>query len=111
MKDNQQVHIGMINSFNIITERVSIYEVMSSGIGYFAHVPDREPELEILDDMIDYFSEIDMFEKCIELMKYKSEYYNEDASEKINSCQCDYPVIENYHYKMVCASCGNRIRK
>jgi len=101
----------MINSFNIITQRNSIYEVMSSGIGYFAHIPDREPDLEILEGMIDYFSEIEMFEKCIELMSYMGEHFNDDGTEKLKRCECEYPSIDKYDYKMICTTCGNRISK
>ena len=111
MNEQQQVHIGMINSFNIITQRNTIYEVMSSGIGYFAHVPDREPDFETLEDMMHYFSEIEMFEKCIELLKYMDEHFNDDGSEKMQRCDCRYPDIVKYDYKMLCANCGNRIRK
>jgi len=111
MTEQQQVHIGMINSFNIITERNTIYEVMSSGIGYFAHIPDREPDFETIEDMIRYFSEVEMYEKCIELTLYVEEHFNEDGTEKIESCDCDYPEFDKYDYKIVCNNCGNRIRK
>lgn len=111
MTEQQQVHIGMINSFNIITQRNTIQEIMSSGIGYFAHIPDRDPDFETIEDMILYFSEIEMYEKCIELTLYLDENFNKDRSEKIKRCECDYPDIDNYGYKMRCVKCGNRIRK
>jgi len=101
----------MINSFNIITRRNTVYEVMASGIGYFAHIPDREPDFETLEDILHYFSEIEMFEKCIEILKYMEDNFNEDGSERIKECDCDYPTFESYDYKMICSSCGNRIRK
>lgn len=101
----------MINSFNVITERNSIYEIMASGIGFFAHVPDREPELEILEEIIRYFTEIEMYEKCIELTLYMEEHFNADGSERFERCECDCPVIEKYEHKMVCGDCKLRIRK
>lgn len=111
MTEQQQLHIGMINSFNIITEKNSVYEIMASGIGYFAHIPDREPDFEILEEMIRYFSEVEMYEKCIELTLYMEENFNEDGSEKIERCECDCPVIEKYEHKMICGNCELRIRK
>lgn len=111
MTEQQQVHIGMINSFNIITQRNTVYEVMSSGIGYFAHIPDREPDFDTLEDMLHYFSEIEMFEKCIELLKYMEDNFNEDGSEKFERCDCDYPVIEEYSPNMVCGGCKLKLRK
>jgi hypothetical protein len=111
MTDRQQLHIGMINSFNVITRRNTVYEIMTSGIGYFAHIPDIDPDKETIDNMVNYFSDIEMYEKCIELTLYMEENFNEDGSEKKGLCQCNWPTIDKYEYMTLCSTCNLRIRK
>ena len=111
MTEQQQIHIGMINSFNIISGKCSAFEVMSSGVGFFAHIPDEDPDFETVNNMIDYFAEIDMFEKCVELVEYMEANFYEDGSEKITLCECKHPEIVSYSRKVVCANCNNRIRR
>lgn len=101
----------MINSFNIISGRFSAFEIMSSGVGFFAHIPDEDPDFDTINNMIDYFADIDMFEKCIELVEYMEANFNEDGSERIKSCECARPEITSYSRKVICSNCNNRIRR
>ena len=111
MTEQQQLHIGMINSYNIILGKCSAFEVMSSGVGFFAHIPDEDPDFDTVNNIIDYFSEIEMFEKCIELVSYMEENFNDDGSERIALCDCKLPEIESYSKRVFCSNCNNRIRK
>jgi hypothetical protein len=111
MTEQQQLHIGMINSFNIISGKCSAFEVMSSGVGFFAHIPDEDPDFETVNNMLDYFAEIDMFEKCLEIVEYMEENFNEDGTDKVVVCECERPEIESYSKKVFCANCNNRIRR
>jgi hypothetical protein len=111
MRSEQKIHIGMINSFNIITEKATIEQVVSSGIGVFAHYPGDRNELEAIEFMIFYFKNLEMYEKCSELTKYVEETFNADGSYKEDFCQCDLPEIEFYVPKVKCSTCNLRIKK
>lgn len=111
MTETQMIHIGMINSFNIITERNTIEEIVKSDLSFFAHVPDEKIPIEIIEVMVDYFQSIEMFENCADLLKYADINYNEDGSHKYNGCECSLPLIENYSKKMVCGVCKKRLKK
>jgi hypothetical protein len=101
----------MLNSFNVITEKVSVDDVIRSGIGVFAHIPDEEPSIEVIDFMIFYFKEMEMYDKCAALKKYIECNYNEDGKPKEERCKCEYPDIIEYVPKIKCAVCNLRIKR
>lgn len=111
MKSEQRVHLGMINSFNVITGRATMEQVVSSGLGIFAHYPGHKDELESIEFMIFYFKELEMYERCSELRKYIEENFNEDGTTKIQYCDCENPEIEVYAQKTKCSICKNRLRR
>lgn len=104
------IHIGMLNSFNVITGKATYDDVLNAGIGYFAHDP-NEYGAETLEMMIVYFSELDMFEYCAELKAIFDEEYNPDGSIKEEQCECYYPVIKEYGRKIKCFDCEKRIMR
>lgn len=110
MTSTQIVHVGMINSYNIIMGKASLEQVMMSGIGYLAHPPD-ELESEHLEMIIMYFEEVEMYEHCHELRRVFEESYNPDGTPKELECLCDFPVIESYSRVIRCGNCKNRLRK
>jgi hypothetical protein len=110
MTSNQIIHVGMINSYNIITGKASLEEVMMSGISYLAHAPD-DLEAGQLELIIFYFEEMEMYEICHELRKIYEENYHPDGTPKELDCLCDTPVIEKYTRNMRCGTCNNRLRK
>jgi hypothetical protein len=110
MTSTQIVHVGMLNSYNIITGKASLEEVMLSGIGYLAHSPD-ELDADRLDAIIYYFEEVEMYEKCRELRTIFEENYHPDGTPKELECLCDYPIINKYSITMRCGSCNHRLRK
>ena len=111
MRSEQKIHIGMINSFNVITERATIDEIVSSGLNIFAHYPGESNELEAIKFMIFYFKNLEMYEKCSELTKYIDKTFDENGSYKEDLCQCDMPEIESYTPKVKCCICNLRIKK
>jgi len=110
MTSTQIVHVGMVNSYNIITGKASLEEVMMSGIGYLAHAPD-ELDSSHLEVIIMYFEEVEMYEKCQELRRIFEENYHPDGTPKELECLCDLPVIESYSRTMRCGNCNHRLRK
>ena len=111
MTQEQMIHVGMINSFNLITERNTLEEIGMSDVSLFAHVPDEEIPLELIQLMMDYFQSYDMFENCVDLMEYIALNYNDDGTHISNDCDCPQPTIEKYSRKMYCGKCEKRIRK
>ena len=105
------IHVGMINSFNVLVGNVSIDDVIKSGVGVFAHVPDEETALESINFMIFYFKEIEMYEKCAQLKQYIDKTFNEDGTYKEECCECDYPEIDEYIPKAKCSICNLRIKR
>jgi hypothetical protein len=110
MTRHQTVHIGMINSFNVITGVATIEEVVNSSIGILAHVP-NDDELEHIGLMIYYFQEHEMYEHCGILKKYIQDNYHEDGSRKESECECEYPKIGEYARKMKCLECNKSLRR
>jgi hypothetical protein len=111
MKTEKRIHLGMINSFNVITERTTIEQVVSSGLGIFNHYPGEKNELEAIKFMISYFKSLEMYERCSELVKYIDKTFNEDGSYKEKFCDCDMPEIDFYAPKVKCSICNLRIIK
>jgi hypothetical protein len=110
MTRTQIVHIGMINSYNIITGKASIEQVLLSGIGFLAHPPD-ELEPEHIELVIMYFEQLEMYEICQELRRVFDENYHADGTPRDLECLCDYPKINEYSRVMRCGTCNNRLRK
>lgn len=111
MTQEQMIHIGMINSFNVITERNTVEEIASSDLSLFAHLPDKDIPLDFIRLMVDYFQSFEMFEHCIDLMDYIKLNFNDDGTRKIEGCECPQPTIESYSKKMYCGNCNKRLIK
>lgn len=111
MTKDQAVHVGMINSFNLITEVSTYEEIMDADMGIFAHNPEDDIEAENIKFIIFYFEQFEMFEHCAELKKYLDLNFNSDGSPKVTDCECDRPDIREYSFKMKCFKCDKRIRR
>lgn len=111
MTNEQLIHIGMLNSFNVITERNTFEEIMESELSMFAHVPDEIPQYEVLVLMVEYFASFEMFEHCIELKDYINLNYHKDGTPKQIGCECPQPVIKSYSRKMYCGACNKRLKR
>lgn len=99
----------MINSYNVISGKVSINEIIQSGIGLFSHRPGSDDEYEAIQFMILYFTKLEMYEKCSVLKKYIEDTFNEDGSHKEIFCNCDMPDIHSYIPKVTCSICNKTI--
>ena len=111
MNKDQMIHVSMLNSFNLLTEKNSFDEIIDSGIPIFAHQPDEDIKYENVEFIIYYFQKQEMFEKCAELMEYLETNYHSDGTPKINDCECDYPDILEYTKLMRCSNCNKRLRR
>jgi len=109
MNKDQVIHIGMVNSFNLLTERFAFQDIAMSGIAMFAHTPDEDISAKELDHIIIYFQEIEMFEYCAELLDYRKKNFNEDGSMKVKECECKFPSIKEYKLKSTCSACKKRL--
>lgn len=108
MTRQQELHVGMINSFNIITGQVTFEQVMYSGLDLFAHIPHGN-EIEYIKVMINYFEKNEMYYHCATLQKHLEENYFDDGTRKHKECECEYPDIKEYTIKMKCNSCNKRL--
>ena len=111
MNNTQAVHVGMLNSFNLIMKNATFSDIIDAGVGVFAHIPDEDVELSDLDLMILYFQEHDMFEHCAELLSYAKDNFNDDGSSKIEDCECEIPYIKKYVPNLKCDVCNKRLRR
>lgn len=111
MTDRQRVHVGMMNSYNVLTNKVKLIDVIESSIPIFAHIIDEVPNKNELELIISYFENIEEYEKCIELKCVVQSFFNDDGSlKKIHKCECDMPSFAlEYSDNMVCSKCNNRI--
>ena len=105
MTTEQMLHIGMINSFNIITGRNSFNEILDSGVSMFAHNPQRNPDYNVVALMIEYFASVDMFEECSEIRRYIDSNYDISGNFIENECDCPQPKIGEYKAVMHCLKC------
>jgi len=55
MTKEQMIHISMVNSYNVITNRATVQQVTNSGIGVFCHSPEEKDGMESIKFMITYF--------------------------------------------------------
>ena len=111
MTETQVIHLGLVNSFNLIIGNNTIDEIALSDVNLFAHNPDVEISVNLISMMIEYFQSLEMFEYCLELMTYIALNFNDDGTPTLSQCNCEYPVITKYSRKMICGSCKNRLRK
>lgn len=111
MTQEQMIHIGMVNSFNLITERNSFEEIVTSDVSLFAHVPDEDIPIDLIMMMVEYFKSYEMFENCVELMAYIAVNFNDDGTPISFGCECSQPLIIDYSKKMFCGSCKKRLKK
>ena len=111
MTKEQIYHISMINSYNLITGKAKIEDIIYSGIGMFTFMPNNDATEEDLDALIFYFEVMDMFEHCADIKEYKNKEFNPDGSYIHKSCECERPTIKSYPLLMVCGECKGRIRK
>lgn len=111
MTQEQIIHIGMINTFNLITERNTFEDIITSDLSFLAHVPDQDTPIKLIQLMIGYFQSCEMFEHCADLVMYLDLNYNEDGTKKQYGCECSQPVISSYSKKMFCEKCKKRLLK
>jgi hypothetical protein len=111
MNSNQALHIGMLNSYNMIMDTATIEDIVKSGLSIFAHVPDDEIELEDLELMLEYFETHEMYEYCANIVNYIHNNFNPDGTYIEESCECELPTITSYTKKIKCGECNKRIRK
>jgi len=110
MNKEQSIHVGMINSYNILTEKATFGDILTAGLGVFAHVPDEDVDYKTVKLMMMYFQEHEMFEHCADLKKYLDDNYDEDGNSNVEDCECTFPEIKAYTLKMKCAICNKRLR-
>lgn len=109
MNKDQRVHIAMINSYNIITGKAKLEDIVESKVNILAHSPYNDILYENIELIMLYFESIDMYEKCTVLLDYLKENYNEDKSIKKVICECDMPEIKEYTKDLKCSSCNKKI--
>lgn len=111
MNKLQSIHVGMLNSYNLILGKASIDDIVKSGISLFAHIPDEKVEIEDIKFIIRYFESIEMFEHCAVLLDFINDNYNSDGSFKEKDCECEFPEIGEYTINIRCSKCNKRLRK
>ena len=112
MTDEQYIHIAMLNSFNVVTGKVSLEDLLGSGLNMVIHLPSEEVEEDKLLIMIAYFEQEEMYEECSELRKVYEEKFSEITIPKPvvkNICECKRPTISKYSRSVKCGTCNKQI--
>lgn len=104
------IHLGFLNSYNLLTGNTSIEDIVKSGAGIFSYPPDEDAPLEAIELMIFYFKEMEMYDKCAVLQKYIEKNYNKEGKFIEKKCECDYPEIDEYIPKVKCSICNLRLK-
>jgi hypothetical protein len=101
----------MINSYNVITNKVTVEDITNSGIGIFCHSIEEKDGMESIEFMIKYFQNLEMYEKCSDLKEYIKDTFNTDGTYKDSLCECSYPEIESYTPIVKCSICNLKIKR
>jgi hypothetical protein len=101
----------MINSYNLLTGRNKLEEILNSGIGVFCHSPEEKDALNSIKFMISYFENLEMYNKCLELKKYIEETFDDNGKYKGKVCECIHPDIETYTPTVKCSICSLTIKR
>ncbi len=111
MKERQVAHIGMINSYNVLTRKARVIDVIESAIPIFAHIVDEDIRKSDIDLIISYFEMIEEYEKCIELKCVSQTLFDENGEPKtMQVCECVMPsYAPKYDDVMICCKCNNPI--
>ena len=110
MTEEQKVHIAMINSFNILTGKVDIDEVMESDVPYLSYHPSEFINMNAAKFILSYFMEREMYEHCGEFQQFIDETFNKDGTPKEKTCECEMPDIKEYTKKTTCTICNLRLK-
>lgn len=109
MIEEKKIHIAMVNSFNVITKRVSVGKVLYSDIPLFAHDFHNGADAETLKAIIAYFEVNEMFERCAELKDLLTKMNGNSIADSGISCQCKFPELKTYSNKTKCAKCKKQL--
>lgn len=110
MREEQMVHISMINSYNVLLGNATVQDVINSGIGVFCHSIDESDAMNSIVFMVHYFEDLEMYERCAKLNKYISKTFNKDGSYKKAMCECPNPEIDRYIHPVKCSLCSLTIK-
>jgi len=110
MNEKQRIHIAMMNSYNVLTKKNKLVEIIESAIPVFAHVVDRPLHSKELMFIKAYFESIEQYEKCIEITCIYQELFDDNGNlREIDTCDCDMPGMPKYDDKMKCTICDKNI--
>jgi hypothetical protein len=110
MNETQTMHLAMINSYNLLTNKATMDDIIESDIIVFGHNPDVPIDEEYFQLIIEYFRDHEMYEICAELtVAYKNMFKGDYKSR--HECECDHPVIKGYSKNMRCISCDGKIKR
>lgn len=105
MTEQQAVHVGMINSYNVLMGNISVEFLLDINLGVFSHDFSRDPRKETIENIIKYFEECEMFIECFELSGYIRDNFDEKGRYIRRLCECEKPVIKEYSYDTKCDTC------
>jgi hypothetical protein len=111
MTEQQKIHVAMINSFNVITGKATIDDVLDSNVALFSHDFNEELQYDNLMFILKYFEQIEMFDKCSEFMVFIDSTFDRKGKHKEKACECPYPDIKSYGLKTKCDTCNRKIRR
>ncbi len=69
-----EIHWGMLNSYDIVVYKVPFSELSFTDVSFFIHDVTKPITTKVIDDLIYYFEEIEDYEKCQVLMEIRHEY-------------------------------------
>ena len=71
-EDHEEIlHESMINSYMIITEKLTFEELLDYNGCSLPFNPKKDIDNKVIDKIIDYFCSLEEYEKCSELKKLK----------------------------------------
>ena len=72
--EETQIHLGMLNSYDIVVYKVPYSDLAITTSSFFVHDITKPITQQTVDDLIYYFEQEEDYERCAELQKIRHEY-------------------------------------
>lgn len=103
MNEKELLHVAMINSYNLITDRLTMEYIEEFALPIFVHFPEKGIDKMSMKVMMMYFITTEDYEICQELSTIYESIFNESMPNIM--CTCKKPNYSLDYDKIVCNNC------
>ena len=71
MKELHELHIAMLNTYDILAENMTVEDVMVSAESFMLFDPTEGIDSDTCDTLLEHFEDLEEYEKCKTILEYK----------------------------------------